>query len=692
MIKISNLRVVYGERTVLTDISIELLNGSVTVITGESGSGKSSFLNILGLIQKANSQCTIEYNNQNLLGFSPKEKLDFVKKNIGYVFQQNNLINTLTVYQNVALQLTTTTMGDEEVKNIVLSNLEYVGILELKDKYPSEISGGEEQRVAIARALAMNQQIILADEPTSALDSKNKKIIMSLFEKITKEQGKIVVVATHDLNIVDYADTHFKIQDNSFVECKNNHPQLPIIPNLNDQVGSSFLKPIIKFNKNQKKKAIPKFILIFIGFAISIAIIGTNIIGGFAEKQALAYESIADKSVFVVNDSMGLKSSQDREDLKSFNQEEISKIKSIEGIADISPYFEFPVYGLTKDNVYDNEPQIFEFSIGNRVYQTENMFSVQPFYQADNKEFYFLNKLEDFKTTDIVLSQTFLDENNIQYSILGDTVELVSYIPIKQFNSQIEKQVGETFVEYEYDGNIYVKHIILARVGGILNKSYPYDRSSFGNSFFYDYDEMNFLLSENLDLDLSIQTFDGFTEKKFEFSAYRVEADGINSMDNVIQNIKNVSNNIQTYSISQNIAIMNESIDYAKDIVSTITLVITSLVIGILFFTFFLTNNSRKKQVGILKALGISKEITIGIYVYELAYYAIIIAISSTIISSIAGLVIIGNVIDTTFSIYFIKSFSYSMLLSILCVCLSGLIPIFSAMKFEPVDIIRLNK
>ena len=307
MIKVKKMNVIYENRNVLSDVTVNFRSGTISLISGASGSGKTSFLNILGLIQKANSECEIEFNDLNLLDLDKEEKASFVKNNIGYIFQNNNLISSLNVFDNVALQLTSIDIDHVEIEQIVLEKLKFVGLSEFKDKYPSELSGGEEQRVAIARALAMDQRIILADEPTSALDEENRKIIMDLLFKIAKDENKTVIIASHDLFLVNYADVHYKISNNNFEVVMSKGTNLNIENTLINENQSKTLYPILNFNRKQKKKSVPKTILYFIGIVISVAIIGFNIINSFASIQNQTYNDLSDKSLFIVNDSLSLK-------------------------------------------------------------------------------------------------------------------------------------------------------------------------------------------------------------------------------------------------------------------------------------------------------------------------------------------------------------------------------------------------
>lgn len=542
----------------------------------------------------------------------------------------------------------------------------------------------------------LDQKLILADEPTSALDDDNRRNIMKLFKKLVSEQQGIVFIATHDNNNLEYADYHLSISNKTVLKNMirtNKVTPFISVNSTNEKCSKNlFLYPNLNFNRLDQKQ-LPKFILIFIGLIVSVSIIGSNVINNFTENQKNTFNQLSDRSVFVVNDSLSLRSTKDYEDFQSFTVEEVNKLRSIEEIDIFEPYFEFVSYGLTENNITNTQPNVTSFTIDKKSYEINDVFSVQPLYSSDNLEYMLEDKLDDYTKDDIIISENFIDENNISDPLLGKNITMTIYIPIKQFVASAEKTIRNETVFYNYDGNIYVEQTIQGRIGAILSKSYPYDRSSYGNAFFYDYDKLTDMLKDHLITDLPIiPTFEGFPEKILDYSAYHIQVKELNQLANVVENIKSVSKNIETYSAAQNVSLMNESISYAKKIVTVVTIVIAILIIGILFFTFYLTNSSRKMQVGIMKALGVSNEVVVGIHVFELIKNAIVISAVSTISSGFLGTFLVGSLVQQSLTQFIIASLVRSILFSIMCVCISGIIPIILALKFEPVDIIRLSK
>ena len=197
----------------LDDISINIREGELLVIVGASGSGKSTLINILGGIDRCTSG-NVYFKKENITNYSEKELTKYRRNNIGFIYQAFNLINELTVYENILL----INNSSDDVNEI----LKMVGLFDKKDKYPKQLSGGEQQKVSIARALSKNCEIIFCDEPTGSLDSKNSKKILLLLEKLCREDNKTIVIVTHNNDIVKIADRVYTIKNGKIVNEKIN--------------------------------------------------------------------------------------------------------------------------------------------------------------------------------------------------------------------------------------------------------------------------------------------------------------------------------------------------------------------------------------------------------------------------------------------------------------------------------------
>ncbi len=215
MIEVENLIKVYrrGEIEVIAirDVTLSIKDKEFVMLVGPSGSGKTTFLHLLGGIDRPTAG-KIFVNGKNIAFFNDKELTDYRRKDVGMVFQFFNLIPTLTAIENVMLPMQFIGMGRSERKKRAEELLKLVGIYERKDHYPDEMSGGEQQRVAIAVALANDPPLILADEPTGELDTQTGLEIIKIFKKLNDE-GKTVIIATHDMRLEQYATRILEIRD-----------------------------------------------------------------------------------------------------------------------------------------------------------------------------------------------------------------------------------------------------------------------------------------------------------------------------------------------------------------------------------------------------------------------------------------------------------------------------------------------
>ena len=190
------------------------------MIMGKSGSGKTTLLNILGFLNKFDEGEYI-FKGEDVSSLSETNRSKFRNENIGFVFQQFNLINTLTVYQNMELPLLYKGgLSKDERKAIIEEKLKIVGLSSKINQKPTQLSGGQQQRVAIARALVNDADVIFADEPTGALDSDTCTEIMNLLKELNS-RGKTIVMVTHDIDLTDYATRVIKLKNGVFINEEN---------------------------------------------------------------------------------------------------------------------------------------------------------------------------------------------------------------------------------------------------------------------------------------------------------------------------------------------------------------------------------------------------------------------------------------------------------------------------------------
>ena len=220
ILKVSNLEKIYKGKIsfkALENINMEVSEGEFVAIMGPSGSGKSTFLNTISTIDKPTAGSVL-IAGKNPYEMNAKQLSTFRRKELGFVFQQFNLINTLTVGENIILPLTLDKADVKTMKTQLEEISELLGLSDLLHKRTYEISGGQAQRVAIARAVINEPSILLADEPTGNLDSKAAKDVMKLFKKLNEAMHVTIIMVTHDPNIASYSDKTYIIKDGNIYQ------------------------------------------------------------------------------------------------------------------------------------------------------------------------------------------------------------------------------------------------------------------------------------------------------------------------------------------------------------------------------------------------------------------------------------------------------------------------------------------
>lgn len=216
IVEIQNVNHSFGSgrlrKQILFDISAKIEPGEVLIMTGPSGSGKTTLLTLIGAL-RATQDGSLKVLAQELRGAS-ESKLVELRRNIGYIFQAHNLLNSLRAWQNVQMSIELhSDVSKHQSRAMAEEMLAAVGLGEWVNQYPNELSGGQKQRVAIARALVSKPKLVLADEPTAALDKKSGRDVVEIMQRLAKQQGSAIVLVTHDNRILDIADRTLHMED-----------------------------------------------------------------------------------------------------------------------------------------------------------------------------------------------------------------------------------------------------------------------------------------------------------------------------------------------------------------------------------------------------------------------------------------------------------------------------------------------
>ena len=236
IISVKNLEKVYSDEEVATqalhNVSFDINKGNFVAIMGPSGSGKSTLLHILGFLDRQSSG-EYYFDGKSFSDYSNEEVAHVRNKKMGFVFQTFNLLGHASVLENIKLPLIYSDIPESQWNSLALKAAESVGLSHRLDHEPSQLSGGERQRVAIARALIINPEVIFADEPTGNLDSKSGQMIMETLQKLNEENGRTIVLITHETYTAEHAERIIRIKDGT-VESDINV--------INRRHGDSFIK------------------------------------------------------------------------------------------------------------------------------------------------------------------------------------------------------------------------------------------------------------------------------------------------------------------------------------------------------------------------------------------------------------------------------------------------------------------
>lgn len=223
-LSISNLTKSYNTgiiTPVLKGVGIELNKGQIGVIFGPSGSGKSTLMNIIGGIDRADSG-TVEVDGERITDLYDNQLVEYRRESVGFIFQFYNLVPNLTVAENIEVvsNISTNPLKTDEV-------LSAVGLHDKKNRFPRELSGGEQQRVSIARAIVKNPKLLLCDEPTGALDLETSRGVLSLLQKVNAQFGTTILMITHNSAVAGMAHTVYRLRSGEVAEVTHNSEIIP---------------------------------------------------------------------------------------------------------------------------------------------------------------------------------------------------------------------------------------------------------------------------------------------------------------------------------------------------------------------------------------------------------------------------------------------------------------------------------
>ena len=478
ILSIDKLKKEYGKddnyQKVLDNISIDFKSGEFVCILGESGSGKSTLLNIIGGLDSDYSG-TVNINNLNLKYIDLD---DYRRERIGFIFQNFNLIPSLSIIDNIIVPLDKYNLSYKEKKRRALNLLRKLNIFDIKNKKINELSGGQKQRIAIARALINDPDIILADEPTGALDEKNSLNILEILKEI-RERGKLVIVVTHSLKVIDYSTRVIRIKDGKIDSDKKIKRVKETNLNRDELESNNFLY-LIKYGLrnvfNNKKRNI------FITLASSIGIIGI-ILSLFIGNSVKNYISdlIVDK-VDPLKYSI-LYKEQDIYSSNSFDKDIISKIKKIKHVDNIYEEIDYSISSINyNENNYDlaylDSFDSINLEKGNDKGLVISKYLYEKLGKNSINKQVLLSLVDSYKVIEFKVKITGVAENNGISLIDNNNHAYLSYNNLKEIYKKEDVELIPNSLIIKIDDNEYIDDI--------KDDLEKIDLTCFNNSDLYD--------------------------------------------------------------------------------------------------------------------------------------------------------------------------------------------------------------
>ncbi|HEW9748131.1 TPA: ATP-binding cassette domain-containing protein [Streptococcus pneumoniae] len=693
MFEIRNLSLSFAGRRLLEPTDLIFERGKVYTIYGKSGVGKSSLLNKIGLLSATDPSVSYFFDGKEIDIENKKSVSVFIAEEVAFVFQGRNLINDLTVFENLRLALNFYDLSPDEIESKIDTVLADLQISSLKHAYPEDLSGGEEQRVAIARALVTGKTLILADEPTSSLDKENREKVSALLIDLAHKYHKIVLIVSHDEAMIAIGDVQLHFKDHKLVgNCLilNSDEGIKDSKKWSSCLSSSHTKlSVLK----HRRPFLPRLLAFFISLVVAIAVTSINFQSLFADKYHQLVNNSLENGFLVINDSLHLQTTKVLDDFLSFDKEEITSISTSQNIQTVNPYIEFLSLGMTFDNSKDYSQLQKNFqptlTIDGQTRSLTRNFSIQPLYQTNTTQ----RQIEYFDRSNekgIYLSEQFISDEKLPNIVSGTTVTLTFYIPISLYESSIEKE-GNIL---KGDGDLFVKVDKTYPVLGIVKKSYPFEYSPYGNTLFMNIAEMEELQNEAIQQHpMTKQALDGFPLKSWMPSAIHVLLKDSGAIPEELSRIRAISSQITILSSYENYEEFNKGLTYIRQFLMLLSLVLLILVIAVLSFVFFLLNRPRRFEVGILKSLGYSTQNIVWLFLKELIGYGKTISILAScllVILSILAMQVLKLEISDVFKFYLTSVFTL-IGLSVSVLIISGLLPIYTTCRQTVVDTIRKN-
>lgn len=667
------------DREIIRDGEMTIPEGGITVITGESGSGKTSLLYMLGLVS-SNEKYLYEMDGA-LIDLSDRKAVSKLQREkIGFLFQDGSFIESLTVGENIkwAAKLAGETVEEADVSSL----LNEVELTEnVKNSYPLQLSGGEQQRVSLAMVMAKKTRYILADEPTSALDEKNAANLIRILRKLASK-GSTVVIATHNTDICKVADNIYHIENHKInLQKESLNTDRPAVWKT-EKTDKMTGKDLFDYARAVKRKGkwLSLLLTIFCAVAIAGFALANNVLNYMNNIQQELLNQVSDREIFLTSQiSSTNREKRDCDGNFVISKEEFDRIKKIDGVDRVYPLFELRSFSVNGEEIVtDNAITV---TAGNRSYTVNyslnngNLLSyyiVLPYFpeQKYEKQLYKSFESEEAVYISYELAE---DLNLIEDQTTALQLDYQIGVPIKKYVDTVSENDEEVFAHIDI-AEFTPMHVSVA---GILNSNVINRYTINGNKVIYvPYDRLNDWVSQfakNSKMDFS--KYASYDLMDWGASACVIYTNSYKNIDVVKEKVENINSHFSTrydYQDAETIDLMMQNVSNVSKMIVTLVIVIVFVLMTVIFVH---STMARKREYAILKANGMTaaslrtltviESVSNGIKIF---FIALVLAI---ILSSAFGMVLFHAVKFLSFETYifiFLFAIAFVTLPSVLCV------------------------
>lgn len=657
MIRLSNIYLRFG-RILIENGRMSIPDGKITVITGKSGSGKTALLYLLGLISSTRDY-HYHFDGHEVNLRSDKEVSALRKTKIGYVFQDNSLIDSLTVTENIrnAARIAGVPITQDDVKQY----LNQVKLNAGARQYPKTLSGGEQQRLAIACAMAKKPDLIIADEPTSALDKENSAVIMGIFKEFAARENKKVVIASHSDLAREMGDVIYEISDCGIqlVQGGDGHkaayagePPEPKSKALGFKFAVGYALKTMR-----KAKFLKTLMLLVCAAAIALAAGISGVGDGVIARQQSLLDELSDRQIFLIHFTAPINTFMDVDEHISIADDDYSRIQSVSGVDTVYPYFEFRSVGFDIEasaSYHACEVGVTTES-GDRRYSFDTFggegyhsIAVLPYYEEESLE---KRVSQPFNAHSGKDGAIYLSHQLANLLALADgdekhaRIRLDLGVPV--YTTDVDLQVSGTQAEYAADVDLSVITSLDLEISGVLDYDYTNKYSASGDNVIY------MPIESMIKIRSSVK--DGFNEKnvtdggikrnEWAPSSYVVFAKDYNDVGATIEKLESINVNFKAKSGYQDIETMNEMMAGIKNAAAWIVTVVLAIVLILTAIIYINHTVNKKFEIAVLKANGLNRKEALFLVLAEAL-------LQMLIISSLAAVftLIINAAVNTLFN------------------------------------------